>query len=326
MKLQNLLIGILFGTGILLGPSVAFAKLDLVSITTNPQTPGPNEDVTVSVQSYVTNLNAAKIIWYVDKEPIKEGIGEKTFQTRTKSIGQSVVIEVVIIGTNGEQYNKKLVLTPIEVDMLWEADTYVPPFYKGKALPTYKSIVKVTAIPRFNSLTSDPANYYYKWTVNRTQGVGEGLGHNSAPIGVGWPNSSIPVTVDVSLAASGGSGSATTFLPITDPTILFYEQAPLLGALFAHALKGSVTAEGNEYKIRAVPYFFSNDDLNGGQIVYSWRKNAQPVASESNPDLFTLGKDSKAAQATTISLFAQNRKRVLQQANEHVIVNFLEEN
>lgn len=325
MKLRNIIFGIVCSAGFFLNPSIVFAALDLVSITTNPTTPGPNEVVTVSVESYVMDLNSSKIIWYVDREAMKEGIGEKKFETETRGPGEPVTVDIVIITKNGAQYNKQIILTPIEIDLLWEANTYVPPFYKGKALPTYKSIVKVSAIPRFNSLKSNPKDYYYKWTVNRSQGAGEGLGKSSIPVGMGWPNSNVPIRVEVNTQDGAAKGSTMEYIPTVDPKVLFYEQAPLLGIRFDHILKGPVAVEGNEVRIRAVPYYFSLDNYFNEELVYSWIKDATRITPEMNPNLLIVQKSGQQAQASSINLTVQNAKRVLQKADGGVFVNFAEE-
>ena len=325
MKLRNVILGIVCGAGLFLAPISVFAALDLISISTDPVTPGPNQPVTVSIESYVMNLNSSKITWYVNKEAMKEGIGEKKFQTATKGAGEPVTVDIVILTEDGIRYNKQIVLTPIEVDVLWEANTYVPPFYKGKALPTYKSIVKVSAIPRFNSLTSNPKDYYYKWTVNRTQGGGEGLGKSSIPIGMGWPNANVPITVTVSTQDGKARGSTMQYIPTTDPKIIFYEQAPLLGIRFDHALGGEVSAEGNEFRLRAVPYYFSLDNYLNGDLVYSWRKDSARISPEYNPNTLIIQKNGREAQASSINLTVQNAKRILQQADSAAFVSFKEE-
>lgn len=325
MKLRNVILGIVCSAGLFLGPQLAFAALDYITISTNPQTPGPNQPVTVSIQSYTMNLNSSKITWYENKEAMKEGIGETKFDTQTKGAGEPVTVDVVIVTQDGARYTRQIILTPVEVDILWEANTYVPPFYKGKALPTYKSIVKVSAIPRFNSLTSDPKDYYYKWTINRSQGAGEGLGRSSIPVGMGWPNSNVPITVQVSAPNKSEKGQATQYIQTTDGKILFYEQAPLLGVLFDHALQGPINADGNEFRVRAVPYFFSIDNYFNGDLVYSWMKNSSQAIPEHNPNILVIEKDGKQAQSASVNLTVQNAKRVLQQSNNALFVNFAEE-
>lgn len=314
---------------VLFFPSIAFAALDLVTFSTNPQNPSPNQPVTVTIQSYAINLNSAKITWYVDKEVVKEGIAEKSIQANTKEFGKTTVIDVVIVDAEGVRSDKKFLLRPIEIDILWEADTYTPPFYKGKALPTYKSNVRATAMARFRSLSDNPSSFYYTWTINQIQGLGEGLGKTSAIIPMKYAGSPVPTLVKASDPSTnseqGNSGSTMQNILAVDPLLLFYEQAPLLGTILERALSGSANTKGTSFRIRAVPYFFSIDDMANGDLVYTWKKGGQSIAPSLDPTSFQLGKAGTGAEASAVSLSVQNRKRILQAANTQVTVNFSEE-
>lgn len=306
-------------------PLFASAKLDLITVRTNPETPAPNQDVQVQVESYAVNLNSAKIIWYIDGIALKEGVAEKVFHTRTKDFGVPITIDIVILTADGARYDKQIILKPEEVDMLWEANTYVPPFYKGKALPTYKSTVKVTAIPRFNSLSSNPAEYYYRWTMNRTTGLGEALAKNSAVLQVGWADSRLPVNVEVTKPGTDFKAGAVQYVPVTEARAKFYELAPLLGIQFNKALGGVVEAGGTDFRVRAVPYYFSNEDYETGALHYTWKTGAGTLPATDNPNMLLLEKKGTSAESTSIILEVQNPKRILQMANTRAVINFADE-
>jgi len=326
MKLRTAILGIICTAGMLLSPSMAFAALDLVTFRTDPEMPGPNQTVTVSIQSYAVDLNSARSTWYIDGVVVKDGVAEKSIETRTKEFGQIVTIDVVIITASGTRYDKQLLLRPLEVDILWEADTFVPPFYKGKALPTYKSNVKVTAIPRFNSLSSDPSLFSYTWTANQTQGVGGGLGKMSALVPMKYSGSTVPISVRVSDPSEGGQ-SVTVGQDITavDPLLIFYEEAPLLGIHFNKILTGNTNTAGTSFRIHAVPYFFSNDDIKNGDLSYLWQNNTLRLTPSLVPTTFLVEKTGTNAQSNSISLKAQNRKRILQIAETKLTVDFSSE-
>lgn len=332
MKLRTFILEITCGAGILfsavLFPSVAFAALDLISFHTNPDTPGPEQAVTVSIQSYAVDLDAAMLTWYVDKNIIASGIGEKSIQTTTKEFGQTTTINVVITTASGARYDKQFLIKPAEVDILWEADTSVPPFYKGKALPTYKSIVKLNAIPRFNTLASDPSRYAYAWTANQIQGLAMVPGKNSTLVGMKYAGSAVPITVKVTNYGVGGENTTITGaqkILAVEPLLLFYEDAPLMGIRFDQALSGSRITNGTSFTLRAVPYFFSGDDLANANLVYEWRKDVQQLTPGLDPNVIVLGKEGTGAQSSTIQLSVTNRKRILQSANAGVTINFTAE-
>ena len=320
-KRALLLIGIIFSLTTFPGTLFA-AGFDLVKFTTTPKTPGANESVLVLMNSFAVNLSTANITWYVNKEPIKNGMAEKSITVRTGDFGEQPIIDVIILTAEGQTLNKQLVIAPAEVDILWEAQTYTPPFYKGKALPSYKSMVRVTAIPRFNTLTSNPAEYYYKWTYDRIKGAGEAIGRNSIVIPVGYAGSSVPVDVETSLPGTEWKGAKYVAIPVSDPKVTLYEQAPLLGTLFHHALKQSTETTGTEFTVRAVPYFFSLDGLLNGELSYKWNVGNQYRQSEVDAQNLTLVRSGKNLESQTISLDVQNPKRILQHARVQGVISF----
>ena len=307
--------------------SVFAAGLDLINITTNPKTPGPNEDVTISMNSYAVDLNTATIIWFVNKSPSKQGVAEKTLTVHTGDLGTKTVVDITILGNTGK-ISKQIVIAPAEVDVLWEAQTYTPPFYKGKALPSYKSLVRVTAIPRFNALTSDPSQYYYSWKYNKIQGAGEGLGKNSIVLPMGWADSKIPVAVTVNLPGTEWNGYKLTNIPGHEAKVVLYEQAPLLGIQFDHALMTNQAAKsgaGNTFNVHAVPYYFSTDNLQNGELLYTWNVNRSNIVAGLDPLNITVTKQGKGEESFALSLRVQNPKRILQEGRARTTIVLPEE-
>lgn len=313
----------------LLFPGTTFAALDLITFHTDPETPGPNQAVTISLESYAVDLNSAHITWYIDKAVVKDGIAATSIRTATKDFGGTVTVNAVITAGDGARYDKQFLLKPIEIDLMWEADTFVPPFYKGKALPSYKSTVKVSAIPRFNTLSSNPFAYSYQWTANQIQGLGGGLGKASAIVPMKYSGSPVPVSVKVidpsGEGADGSSGTMRQNVVAVDPKLLFYEDAPLLGTRFERALTGIAHTEGTSFRVRAVPYFFSTDDMENGNLVYSWQKDSARLASGLDPTTLVIGKVGTAEESGAVQLSVQNRKRILQTAAAAFTVNFAPE-
>lgn len=312
--------------GALIPGSALAAGFDLVNITTLPKTPGENQDVTINLEAYAVNLNSADIVWYVDKVPRKEGIAEKSLTVHTGNFGEKTTVDIIIMTADGVKINKQIVIAPAEIDLLWEAQTYTPPFYKGKALPSYKSLIRVSAIPRYNSLTSNPGEFYYKWTYNRTQAVGEALGKNSVVIPGGWPDSQVPIAVETNLPGVDWKGYQNTGIPTSDAKVVFYEQAPLLGIQFGHALPSSISTTGNVFTIRAVPYFFSTDNYLNSELLYTWKSGNSNIAPGIDPMNLTVTKAGKDYESYNISLRVQNPKRILQEGRAGATISLPAEN
>jgi len=69
------------------------------------------------------------------------------------SLGEKKTVTIKVVSRRGGYLEEKITFQPALVDLMWEANTYTPPFYKGKALTSSKSSITVTAIPQLK--TSD---------------------------------------------------------------------------------------------------------------------------------------------------------------------------
>jgi hypothetical protein len=303
-------------------PSVGSAMVDLIRITTNPEMPGPFQLVTVKVESYAVDVNSSRIIWYVNKEAVEDGVGKTEIKTAAPDFGKTTIINAVITDRSGKEYIKEFKLRPIEVDLMWEAETYTPPFYKGKALPTYKSNVRVFAIPRFFEPTSDPTKIAFNWRINYSQGAGEGLGRNVAVIPMNYSGARVPVTVEVTSEDGDTSGRAEISVKAVDPVVVLYEDAPLLGARFARAIENGYRTLGNEFRIRAVPYFFSRNNLENGEVMHRWTVNGREELPQVNQSRFTLLRAGAGDESYSVGIRLQNRARVLQEAHTQKVISF----
>jgi hypothetical protein len=318
------LMGVVFA--LLTTPSVSLAAgLDLITFVTTPKSPGALEKIVVRIESFAVDLNTANIAWNVNKEFVKDGIAEKELTITTPDFGQKTVVDVVIITAAGDKIDKQFVIAPAEVDLLFEAQTYTPPFYKGKALPTFKSLVRVTAIPRFNALTSNPKDYYYAWTYNRNQGLGEAQGKNSVVVPMGYADSQIPVGVKVNLAGTDWTGVKNITISGVPAKVVLYERDPLLGVQFHKPLTSTLSSKETELTLYAVPYFFSSDDLENGNLIYTWEVNRRYTSPGLSPRYLTLVKPEKSAATYGVSLRIQNPKRILQEAYANTEISFTAE-
>lgn len=308
-------------------PLFAFAvgPLDIINVKLDPKTPGVNEEVKISLESFAMDLDSSSIVWYVNKDPIKQGIGEKTFTMQTGEFGGILHVQAVILTPLGKRIEKNIDIAPAEIDFLWEAQTYTPPFYKGKALPTYKSLVKVTAIPRYNSPSSDPKNFSYLWKYNRTMNVGQGMGRNSALIQMGYADTAVPVNVDITGQENSWTGSKSVNIKGTNAIVRFYEQAPLLGVNFNHALSGSSIGTGNQFTIKAVPYFFSTDDFLNDVLIYTWKINNSNIVPGLDSTVVTATKSGQGKEDFHFDLKIQTPKHLLQEGASSAVITLPED-
>ncbi len=270
-----------------------YRKISLV-VTSTPEIPGPNEQVHVNLESYSTDLNRAQITWSVNGKVIKRGIGEKDLDYKVGKIGAVTTLSITVESADGNSTNHIVRIAPAEVDLLWEATTYVPPFYKGRALPSYQSPIKVTAVPNMiqNGKNIPPQNMIFKWfrngdIVNKDSGFGKSTFYVSDNI----PIEPLEISVEASSLDGLVQAKKTILIQQVAPKVLIYEKNPLQGIEYQKALF-DFSLSTQEISFAAVPYFFSTKDKQIN-LKYTWSLNGSAVP-EQNSAIATFGNKSGA--------------------------------
>jgi hypothetical protein len=202
---------------------------------------------------------------------------------------------------------------PLEVDLLLDTDSYTPPFYRGRALPSAGTTLHMQAIARVrdaHGLYRELPGLLYTWRQDgRVVGSASGINHATAALQA--PGLYAVSTIEVSIESSDHSyaGSASITIPSNDPFVLLYENNPLLGVAYYHALGGQIAIGHTEATFTAVPYFAVVNSANDTRLNYRWTVNGSSVtASASDPSEITLNAKNSSGLASmelTIS-HAQN--------------------
>lgn len=289
-----------------------------------PQNPGPNETVTISIQSYLTDLNRANITWALNGKVVKKGIGETSFSFQNGPSGQTTRLSISILTNEGDFVTKDLSWSPVGVTILWEADTYTPPFYKGKALMTAQSRVRAIAIPDTNTGKSalSSGNLVYTWKKDGSVvSEASGYGKNSFAFVGPKPYGETNVRVQASSLSGSTNSEMRVDIPLSTPFVLFYENNPLLGVLYKKPLSPNLTLSKKEFSVSAEPYFFSYEAVENPSSAYVWSLNGQQVHNPSH--LITLRNESGAVGRSEVSLAAKGARQTFQNASRSLMINFL---
>ena len=294
-----------------------------ISISVSPTNPGPLEDVTISIQSYSVNIPAADIEWSVDGKSEVGGIGQSNHTITTKNIGSPTTVRVTITGVGSVPVTRSIVITPMAVDILWQAiDSVVPPLYRGKALPTSESQVKFVAIPQIKSQNGtllSSQNFLYSWSEKYTvQQSRSGYGKDSFTTNMDYLNPIKHIGIDVSVRDGSIATKSSLDLSPVQPKILWYASSPLYGPQFDRALGDSYIVSGSETSIVAEPYFFSPADPSDKAISYVWSLNGQPLSTPAIPNALFLHRESKATGKATLDLSVTNLARLFQEGKAHL--------
>jgi hypothetical protein len=210
--------------------------------------------------------------------------------------------------------------------LLWQAnDSYVPPFYRGKALPTPDSEIKVVTVPEIKNGSSNiPAqNLVYAWKKDYTNNVdGSGYGKNFFLYVSDYLENSNNISVTASTIDQKSSSDASIDIGMAQPKILFYKNDNNLGTIWQNSLTDPYKIQGGDI-IEAVPYFISPKEIQNPTLTWSWFINDGPV----NLTSFTKNLMPLQAQAGThgtskLRLDIASQDKIFETASKEINIEF----
>jgi hypothetical protein len=283
-----------------------------LAVTLTPNSPGAYRTVTAEAQSYSVDLNQSNINWYVNDQLLASGRGNTSFSFKTGSLG-SVTTLTVIANTTGGEIRVDRSLQTAEVDLIWEANTYTPVWYKGKALFTPTAGLTFTAIPSI--ITSDgtqanPRDVVYTWRQDgRVLGSQSGYGRNVFRISPSMIDESIRISVTAEVEDMKAQSAASVTL--SGERVLVYKDDPLLGVLSNNAVSGAFELLEDEVSFRAFPLHFTTNSSSDLSLEYSWQLGNTVIPDANNVVTFKQTGEEGVAR---ISLVVENKTNFLQKA------------
>jgi hypothetical protein len=294
----------------------------LVLIVT-PENPKPNTLVTVEVATSETDLNQATIEWLNDGRLSESGLGKITHTVRTGPAGSAIRITAVVRPSDGSVHEESITLRPATLDLIWESQSTVPPFYKGKALYTQLNQVKVIAMPELIDSNGDQISsndIKFTWMKgSEVLGDFSGFGRNTLTL-VG-PVLRPPLDISATVESRDGvySAEGTIEIDVFDPTVLVYENSPLYGVLFNTAIAQNFSLTSQEVSFEAYPYFFGQTNRN--KLTYQWSVNGT-VSEGFKSSYLTLRNVSGQAGSGSIALDVTDGDKLVYGANTEFGITF----
>lgn len=287
----------------------------------SPRDPGPSEKVTITLEGNGLDIARSRIIWFLDDKTVEEGVGRNRLSFTVGEVGSSQKVEVSASKSGLIPARKTFLFYPAEVDLIWEADTYTPPFYKGHSLPSSESAVKIVALPniidRFGKRIDDK-ELIYDWSKDSRDlpsfsGVGKNILTVSSPKLFGES----VITVTASAADGSVKAKKTISINVFNPTVIFYKNHSLGGVMYNAALSSNEQRGDGEISIKAEPYFISKGE---GGLKYIWTVNGRPAIPNSNDfSLITVEPDKSGS--VDIGLKINNPKNVLQTVSSNLRID-----
>lgn len=298
-----------------------------VNVDLIPSNPGTNQTVKVYLTSYVLSIDSAKITWVVNGVNKKSGRGEKSFSFTTGNSGETTTLEIIVEGVEGDVVKRTITIKPADVDIVWESDGYVPPFYKGKSDYGHLNTLTLIALPHFVDLRGQeisPKNLIYKWTKNsEVLDWASGYGKDSFKLVTPIISRSAEIEVEVSSPTTGAMGRARINAVPKKPEILLYKKDPRYGIEFQRALKDIVELnDSKEIMVLSAPYKYEDPKM--GNLVYTWEINGISIGNNPSEQFVNFRKKEGVSGISTISLSIENPEKILQYSSESFKIKFNE--
>lgn len=299
-----------------------------LDISIVPKYPGPNENVTITVRSNFFDIDTTEIGWRLNGTPISAGRGDKVFKLKTGDYGQTTTVEIILAPKDRSPFNHFITLSPSTVDLIWQAHTYTPPFYLGKALMSNESLVTVSAVPRLYTQSGaliPKESLLYFWKINgKSFSTNNGLGKYSIEVKGRYIYDSEKIEVEVFNEDKTIQAIQRITLNATEPRIGIYELHPLYGTMMQKNLSEKIyTLPEREVTLIAEPFFISMDR---GRIfpftTYNWLMNGARVDQEEAKGTLTLRNETNESGNSQIGVSIAVPNKSLQNKMTSLLVQF----
>ena len=295
-----------------------------INLSISPEIPAPGESVSVSVGSFLVDLNNADIGWYLNGAFVSGGRSQKSFNFTAGASGTLVTLSVVVSTSAGESIYRQISFRPSSLDLVWQAEnSYTLPFYKGKTLPAYEGAIKIIAMPGLvgaDGAPLSPQNLVYTWEKDNTVlGSLSGLGKRTLSLKLPKLSNSVRVEVEVASLDKKTKASKSVVISSFNTKALVYENNPLLGVLFNKVLRGSANVVDKEMTLIAYPQFFSGTGLSDTRLLYNWGINNKNSGKGAD---ITLRSPEENSGVASISVSIENDREILQSTSQSFNVNF----
>jgi hypothetical protein len=232
----------------------------------------PNTLSSLTVESPSLELSSALIVWNLDGAEIARGIGKST-TSLTLSDTHKHTLSVTVAEAQGVTRTETFPLRASRIVLAWEADTFVPFRYKGRALPSQGSSVRIEALQTDGSVSVDTTRY--NWKVNGKLLTSQsGIGKYTLQYAMPLFEKTSTVTLVADSITGERVGTASVSLYTVPPTILIYERKPLVG-IWLNKNISKLDPRTTSADIIALPFYLSAKTYADTVLTYSWRLSSQ---------------------------------------------------
>ncbi len=272
---------------------------DNLSLSASPQYSHPGDIVHVSLQGVSSGFDPSSITWYVGPKKLTQATAASAIDIVAPALGAETSVTAQVAGGG----SANIVIRPSELDLLWESDSYVPLSYRGRALPSAGSMIRLEAEPRFkraNGAMVANKNIIFTWRRGPLvmQSV-SGLGKSSVSVAAPTLFGTDTISVEAHSADGTIGNTATVRIASVEPKLVMYQDDPLTGVSYFKAFGANEDIQDAEVTLQAVPYYLAGSPKDAA-LQYDWSLNGGIVRTNTaHPDEITVnaaGADGIIAQ------------------------------
>ncbi len=320
-------------TFLLLVSSLAHAQISTsiqgIDLTLSNESPVPGQKITITAESYVSNLNSSNISWTINGAAYQKGVGLVSITVQAPALGKKMTIGITAVTPAGKTMINSATVTSGNVDLILESGGYAPPMFMGKIPLTYQNSYRIISMPHLADATGkeyDPRTLVYQWTKD-SRLVQDQSGYGKQVFT--WTDEIVPRQriVDLKVFTRDGTQQAEKFIAIQSgaPSITFYKDDPLYGTYFNKAVNGNVgLGTAGELSVLAVPFGFNKPDSTLGDLSFLWMLNSQEQESLSSNQSITLRAPGDSSGSSDIQLTVSNNKDILEKADGAFTASFVQ--
>jgi len=213
----------------------------------------------------------------------------------------------------------------LSVDLLWEAQTYVPSFYPGHTLASSESTVRVIALPYVGETLVPKDTLIFTWSKDGTQDLPQsGQGKNEYTFTAAKKYGKSDISVSISSGKNSPQANAHILITTTEPRVVLYPFDSARGSRGEIAYSSQTTVEGGAVSVKAEPYYFSREHIS--DILFRWSGGGK-MLTPTDPDksIMTLGVAQGVAGNVDIRVTVSHISNLLQEAERVLRITFNQE-
>ena len=273
---------------------------DAFTLSVSPQYPSPYSQATVSILSGSVDVANSTITASVGGKEVYKG-SARPFSVQLGKTGSITNVKVTAV-SGGTSFSQTISVQPQDVVIIAEPISSAPILYSGKPLVPIDGSVRVVAMANLKDAggkTFNPTTYSYAWTVDGVRiANSSGIGKSAIIVASPLQYRSRTVSVAVGSPDSALVGGTTFSLSAEHPSLRIYENDPLLGIRYDHALSGIYSISGAESTLYAAP--FSLPTTRGAPFL-QWFLNGSSVQTGTSITLRPTGSGQGSASLSLVA-------------------------